>query len=516
MSLFGTLNTGVSGMAAQANMLSTIGDNIANSSTDGYKRATVDFETQLGNQTNSDYTSGGVQSKVRYGISEQGTLASTTSVTDLAIKGNGFFVVQGANGSTAMTRAGSFVPDSSGDLVNTAGYKLMGYNLTDGSSGTANGIGGLQVINLSKQQLNAAPSQTGTMEFNVNSNATVPTGPLPSANAANASANATADGSSKTSIVAYDDLGNAVTLDVYLTKTQDSTPAVTDASGNVTTSAKPAQWEAAIYDQSQASGPGYKSGPLNTQTLDYDGTTGKLTAVETGGKPATAPLDLTVQVPNGKVLNIDVSQTTQLASTFTVNAATIDGSAPSKLDHVTIGTDGTVTSVYANGVSQATYRIPLADVPSAALQTSTSSTGTLVTIAQGRRPTARGQPHLADRQRLPGQHRLGEHDDRHGHVGHPRRDRLVQPRELHRRPRHRAHLDDLCAALLRGQFQGHPGQLGPAQGRRPAHRLRAYLREEQRTLVAVLDPGQPRSSHDSRQSSEKDCGAAPFHRSDGP
>ncbi len=167
MSLFGTLNTGVSGMAAQANMLSTIGDNIANSSTTGYKRATVDFETMLGNQTNSDYTSGGVQSKVRYGIADQGTLTSTTSVTDLAIKGNGFFVVQSSGGATALTRAGSFVADSSGDLVNTAGYKLMGYNLTDGSPATANGTGGLQVINLNKQQLNAAPSQTGKLQFNV-------------------------------------------------------------------------------------------------------------------------------------------------------------------------------------------------------------------------------------------------------------------------------------------------------------------------------------------------------------
>ncbi len=175
MSLFGTLNTGVSGMTAQASMLSTIGDNIANSSTTGYKSASVAFQTMLGNQTASDYTSGGVQTNINYNISDQGTLTSTTSATDLAVKGSGFFVVQGAGGTTALTRAGSFVTDSSGDLINTAGYKLMGYSLTDGTTATANGTGGLQVINLSNQQLNAAPSKTGSLAFNLDSGTTATT-----------------------------------------------------------------------------------------------------------------------------------------------------------------------------------------------------------------------------------------------------------------------------------------------------------------------------------------------------
>lgn len=212
MSLFGTLNTAVSGMAAQANMLGTIGDNIANSSTTGYKRATVDFETLLGNQSASEYTAGGVQSQIRYGIGQQGTTTTTTSTTDLAVKGAGFFVVQDSNGSTALTRAGSFVANAAGNLVNTAGYQLMGYNLTDGSSATANGTGGLQVINLSKQSLTASPSKTGTLQFNVSSNAAVVAGDTPMANKADSTF------TSKTSVAAYDNLGNQVTLDVYLTR----------------------------------------------------------------------------------------------------------------------------------------------------------------------------------------------------------------------------------------------------------------------------------------------------------
>lgn len=348
MSLFGTLNTGVSGMAAQANMLSTIGDNIANSSTTGYKRATTEFETVLGNQSASSYTAGGVSTQTRYGVSAQGQLTSTTSVTDLAVKGNGFFVVKGTDGATALTRAGSFVPDASGNLVNTAGYALMGYNLTDGSSATANGTGGLQVINLSKQSLTANPSTAGSLVFNVSSNATA----IDPATANTSDTTYTA----KTSIAAYDDLGNTVTLDVYLTKTG------TDTNGNAT-------WQASVFDQAGAAkGGGFPynpSAPIVSQTLTYSSTTGKLTDVD--GK--TTPLALSFTLPHGQPMNIDLSQSTQLAADFNVTTATVNGSGPSKLDHLTIGQDGIVTSVYANGIQQATYRIPLADVPSEDLLT---------------------------------------------------------------------------------------------------------------------------------------------------
>ena len=341
MSLFGTLNTGVSGMAAQANMLSTIGDNIANSSTTGYKRATAEFETILGSQSASSYTAGNVSTQTRYGVGTQGQLSSTASVTDLAVQGRGFFVVKGSNGVTALTRAGSFVPDASGNLVNTAGYSLMGYNLTDGSSATANGTGGLQVINLSKQSLTANASTAGSLVYNLSSNAAAVTS---GANTSNTTY------TSKTSVAAYDNLGNAVTFDVYLTKTG------TDANGNNT-------WQASVFNQANAAKGGgfpYSSGPISNQTLTYSSTNGRLMAVD--GKPS--PLALSVQVPNGQPLTLDLSQSTQLATDFNVTSAVVNGSGASKLDHVTIGDDGTVTSVYANGIQQTTYRIPLADVPS--------------------------------------------------------------------------------------------------------------------------------------------------------
>ena len=159
-----------------------------------------------------------------------------------------------------------------------------------------------------------------------------------------------------------------MTFDIYFTKTSTDT-----ATGNST-------WQAAVFNQADASTgstapfpynstPTTDPNPIDVQNLTYSGTTGKLTAATNGGTATVAtgtsgPLALTVKVPGGQPLSLDISKSTQLASNSNVTTATVNGSAPSKLDHVTIGTDGTVTSVYTNGIQQATYRIPLADVPS--------------------------------------------------------------------------------------------------------------------------------------------------------
>src|ERR671926_526963 len=119
MGLYSTMRTSASGMAAQANRLGTVSDNIANASTAGYKRAFMDFSSLVLESGGTEDVSGSVESHTRYAISEQGARNFTTSATDLAIKGNGFFLVsQDDGGQTFLTRAGSFVADGVGDLVN--------------------------------------------------------------------------------------------------------------------------------------------------------------------------------------------------------------------------------------------------------------------------------------------------------------------------------------------------------------------------------------------------------------
>ena len=72
-------------------------------------------------------------------------LQYTTSVSDLAVNGDGFFVVQDPSGTPFLTRAGAFVPDAQGRLVNAAGYQLMAYSYANGTpAATANGFEGLE------------------------------------------------------------------------------------------------------------------------------------------------------------------------------------------------------------------------------------------------------------------------------------------------------------------------------------------------------------------------------------
>lgn len=199
VSLFGTMRTGVSGMNAQANRLSAVADNIANSSTTGYKKASTEFSSLLLPSSVSSYNSGSVQTQTRYSISAQGSLNSTVSVTDLAIDGSGFFIVHDASGTPYLTRAGSFVPDQNGNLVNAAGYTLLGYDYP--ASPVTNGLAGLVPVNLNVRSLAATPTTQGTLAVNLPYD--VPVGYTRS-----------------TSLIAYDSLGNERLLEIRYTMSE--------------------------------------------------------------------------------------------------------------------------------------------------------------------------------------------------------------------------------------------------------------------------------------------------------
>lgn len=335
MSLYGMMKTGVSGMNAQANRLSTVADNIANSSTNGYKRARTEFSTLVIPSTQGAYNSGGVITTVRNAISVQGALQYTTSVTDLAIKGNGFFVVQDSAGQPALTRAGSFVLDDQGQLVNAAGFRLLGYSFANGTpAATANGYAGLEPVTITQSELVATPSRNGVFAGNLPLDAEiVAAANLPSANGAGAQYSA------KTSLVAYGNLGEKVLLDVYFTKTSAN------------------QWEVAVFNRADAapetSFP-YSSGPLILGTLTFDATTGQLTG--------TSNID--IPVPGGDTVTLDLSQVTQLDAGFQVQNAYVDGSPPSTVESIKISDDGIVYAQYEDGSFKPLYRIPLANVAS--------------------------------------------------------------------------------------------------------------------------------------------------------
>lgn len=336
MSLYGVMRTSTSGMAAQANRLSSVADNIANANTTGYKKATTEFSSLVIDSSPGSYTPGSVRTVMRYGISQQGSLLSTSSVTDLAIRGNGFFVVSDPDGTSYLTRAGAFVPNSEGSLVNSSGFYLMGYPVQNGEiDSVANGTSGLQVVNLEGLSMRANATTEGMFRANLPSGASiVPAADLPSANTA------TAQYTAKSSLLAYDNLGNEITLDVYSTKTADGT------------------WEMSVFDRAGATAGGfpYASGPLATTTLEFDATTGNLTAL--------SPTSIDIPIPGGQILALDVGQMSQLGADYTVIDAVLDGNAPVNVENVTISNDGTVYATYENGNQVAAFKIPIASVTS--------------------------------------------------------------------------------------------------------------------------------------------------------
>jgi flagellar hook protein FlgE len=337
MSVSGIMRTSASGMSVQSDRMGAVADNVANVGTTGYKRASVEFSTLLPEAAVVEYSPGSVQSHIRHAISEQGAFQFTQSPTDLALQGDGYFVVSDALGAPFLTRAGSFVPNGDGDLVNAAGYRLMGVNLENGDGTVvANSAAGLEAVNLHRLALVPNPSQSGGLQVNLPSNdAAITAASLPSANSS------AAQYSAKTSIIAYDNLGNASTLDIYFAKVGSEA------------------WEISVYDRAMADPAGgfpYRGPPLNASSLQFDATTGGLTSGSVSS--------VSIPVPNGQTLALNLSGTTQFATAFSVRAAAIDGKPPSDVERVEVARDGTVTAVYDNGTRVDSFRIPLGRVAS--------------------------------------------------------------------------------------------------------------------------------------------------------
>jgi flagellar hook protein FlgE len=340
MGLYDAMNASVTGMNAQSNYLANIGQNISNASTVGYKQADTQFATLVDQAAVGQTSAGGVTSATRLDVSRQGTLQSSTSATDLAVSGNGFFVVSDYGGQQYLTRAGSFVPDASGNLVNAGGFYLNGYSLANGTPNiVSNSLTGMQVVNIDAPGLSAKATTSGTLTANLPSTASVIDPNPPSSQDLPSTNKATSTYSEKTSMVMYDNLGASHTIDLYMANTGSN------------------NWEITAFDHSKAASSGgfpYTSGPLTTQTLSFSAANGHLTS----GSP------LSIAVLGGATMSLDLSGMTQLAGAFAVSASTVNGNAPASVSSVTIGIDGTLSYQLSNGSTVAGYKIPLANVAS--------------------------------------------------------------------------------------------------------------------------------------------------------
>ncbi|MCJ2012037.1 flagellar hook basal-body protein [Methylobacterium sp. J-076] len=134
MSLLDAVSNSTSGLSAQAFALNNISGNIANSATAGFKSTETHFADLLAETEAGSQAAGGVSLSTRSSLQLQGTVASTGVSTNLAISGEGYFIVKPNTGSanapsfggqTGYTRRGDFAADANGYLVNGAGYYLF-------------------------------------------------------------------------------------------------------------------------------------------------------------------------------------------------------------------------------------------------------------------------------------------------------------------------------------------------------------------------------------------------------
>jgi flagellar hook protein FlgE len=343
MSIFGGMRSAVTGLAAQSQALGMIADNIANVSTVGYKRTSAQFSTLVTVQsTQRSHSPGGVASNVLRGIDQQGLLEASTSSTDIAISGDGFFVVNDradGSGNVYFTRAGSFRPDKDGNLVNTAGYYLTGWPVTNGVVAQTNVLSAFDVINVGN--LTAQPQETTLINVG-----------------ANLSAEAVSTDTYDLAAQVFDQQGVSHTMTMTFTKT-----------------ANPREWTitgtlaSGLFDDGLA---GVASATLGTVTFNADGTLGAVAAnagittlvgddlVFTGdydSNTATATDQVAVTLDLGTLAT--ANGLTNFAGANTPKFVDQDGRQFGSLTGVTIAEDGTVTVQFDNGLSRDVYQVPL-------------------------------------------------------------------------------------------------------------------------------------------------------------
>ncbi len=344
MSIFSSLYIGMSGMRVNESGFSVIGDNIANMNTVGFKSgrgvfADVLNQTILGSAGVSTLGQGASVQGIQH-LHTQGALLQTGVTTDLAVGGNGLFIVKGeANGGegTFYTRNGQFSLDSDGFLVSHAGLKLQGFPADDVGNIQPT-LGDLQVAGAT-----SPPNPTGQVDLTVNLD---PNEAVTGAFDVNDIENTSAFSSS---VTMFDSLGNAHDVEVYYTHTG------------------PGQWEwNAVLDGGELEG-----GAAGTPTVIASGslaynTDGVLTD-EVGGNPlnvqfagATAQ-DIVLDF--GDSITTDGGTgagSTSHAGGSSVNLVSQDGFGAGDLTFLEVAPDGTIQGRFSNGDTRVLGQIALA------------------------------------------------------------------------------------------------------------------------------------------------------------
>jgi len=350
MTISSSLNASVAGLAANASRLATISDNIANSSTYGYKRAVTDFHSMVIDSGQGRYTAGGVRVTSHRLIDERGPLVSTSNPTDLAVRGQGMLPVTqassiaGGNGDDfplAMTTTGSFRTDADGFLTTSSGLVLLGWPAnSDGSipSFPRESIGGLEPIQVNANQFNADPTSSINLAVNLPATATEAGG---------------AGDAEVLSVEYFDNLGISADLSISFVPTVPAT-----GSSNT--------WTMLIEDG--ASG-GAVVGEYTLEFDDSPGLGGRLLSVtDTTGAaydPAEGTVGVTVASGDIDIRIGEIGEAgglTQLSDTFAPISVNKDGSPVGSMTSIEVDANGYVHAFFDTGLSRTIYQVPLVNV----------------------------------------------------------------------------------------------------------------------------------------------------------
>ncbi|HFE3207202.1 TPA: flagellar hook protein FlgE [Providencia stuartii] len=303
----------VSGLNAASAGLDSIGNNIANSATNGFKGATTSFADM--------FAGSGVGLGVNVAAVTQnfkdGPITRTDRPTDVAISGNGFFRVQDQNGDIFYSRDGQFIRDKSGNLVNNQGMTVTGYpaGLDENGNVVVQSGGVPQGLNIPTDMMDAQASDLAKLTINLNSEDKVKSKPFDINNPDD-----TGSYNFSTTMTAFDSQGNTHEISVYFVKTDDNkwTAYAKDAGDKV----------AKKLGNMEFDGNGRLNSPTNAVfAFDYQGLNGA----------------------NNGTLQIDLNKTRQQkVSESSVSAIDVNGYPAGEYTNFKVEDNGLIVANYSN------------------------------------------------------------------------------------------------------------------------------------------------------------------------
>ncbi|MGC2061486.1 MAG: flagellar hook protein FlgE [Thermodesulfovibrionales bacterium] len=342
-----SLFTGVSGMNANSVELSTIGDNIANMNTVGFKGSRVAFgdvlsQTLTGTSGSSQVGRGVNVSKVSP-LFTQGSLQSTESVLDMAIEGDGFFMVSDGN-ARYYTRAGQFSQDKNGNIVNSDGLAVQGF-LADAAGNITSNRGNLQI---SSTQSPANITTSADLAVNLDATQGVKTWAFTSPSA---TAPDPATYNESTTITVYDSQGGAHDVTAHFVNTGPNAWTVHYVYKDSTNQYVESGTQDLTFNDGTAPNVGGSLAADNVAPLTFTWG-GSVTASAISFNYGTGTGD----TPAGTGLD----GTTQFASAFSVLNLSQDGYSSGSLTNVSLSDSGVMTGVFTNGQTRKIGQIALA------------------------------------------------------------------------------------------------------------------------------------------------------------